>query len=431
MKKLYFLLLALVPFLGSAQPVLTLKNAIDTTLSNSFDIRIASNNLEISKVNNSLGVAGALPSVNASISDNQSLTNVNQLLNSGTEIKKSSASGNTMNSSVTASMILFNGLKVIATKERLSLLQKQSELQFNLQVQNSIATVMAKYFDIVRQKEYYKIIQNSLDVSQKKLDIITERKNVGMANDADYLQALIDVNSAQQALKSQQLVVDQTKTDLLQLMSKKKYYPYVVDDSISVDSSIQLNSILSFLIQNPQYLAAEQQIKINEQVVREVSALRYPSLRVNTGYNLNRSESAAGFTLLNQTYGPFAGLSLQIPIYNGNSYKIQKEAALFNLSNAKLQQENLLNLLTANAVKTFEAYQTTLHQLESQQKTIEFSRKLIYVVMQRFQVNQATILDVKAAQQSYELTGYQLVNLKFAAKISEIELKRLMYQLGN
>jgi outer membrane protein TolC len=431
MKKLYFLLLALVPFLGSAQPVLTLKNAIDTTLSNSFDIRIASNNLEISKVNNSLGVAGALPSVNASISDNQSLTNVNQLLNSGTEIKKSSASGNTMNSSVTASMILFNGLKVIATKERLSLLQKQSELQFNLQVLNSIATVMAKYFDIVRQKEYYKIIQNSLDVSQKKLDIITERKNVGMANDADYLQALIDVNSAQQALKSQQLVVDQTKTDLLQLMSKKKYYPYVVDDSISVDSSIQLNSILSFLIQNPQYLAAEQQIKINEQVVREVSALRYPSLRVNTGYNLNRSESAAGFTLLNQTYGPFAGLSLQIPIYNGNSYKIQKEAALFNLSNAKLQQENLLNLLTANAVKTFEAYQTTLHQLESQQKTIEFSRKLIYVVMQRFQVNQATILDVKAAQQSYELTGYQLVNLKFAAKISEIELKRLMYQLGN
>ncbi|MEI7829392.1 MAG: TolC family protein [Prolixibacteraceae bacterium] len=431
MKKLYFLLLALLPFLGIAQPVLTLKNAIDTTLSNSFDIRIASNNLEISKVNNSLGVAGGLPTVNATVSDNQSLTNVNQLLNSGTEIKKSSASGNSMTSSVTASMVLFNGLKVIATKERLSRLQKQSELQFNLQVQNSIATVMAKYFDIVRQKEYYKIIQNSLDVSQKKLDIITERKNVGMANDADYLQALIDLNSAQQALKSQQLVVDQTKTDLLQLMSKKKYYSYVVDDSIMVDASIQLNAILSFLIQNPQYLAAEQQIKVNEQVVKEVSSLRYPSLRVNTGYNLNRSESAAGFTLLNQTYGPFAGLTLQVPIYNGNAYKIQKETAVFNLNNAKLQQENLLNLLTADAVKTFESYRTTLQQLESQQKTIEFSRKLIYVVMQRFQVNQATILDVKAAQQSYELTGYQLVNLKFAAKISEIELKRLMYQLGN
>ena len=51
--------------------------------------------------------------------------------------------------------------------------------------------------------------------------------------------------------------------------------------------------------------------------------------------------------------------------------------------------------------------------------------------MQRFQVNQATILEIKAAQNSDELANYQLVNLKFAAKISEIELKRLMYQLAN
>ncbi|MFZ2404282.1 MAG: TolC family protein, partial [Methylobacter sp.] len=400
MRHIYFYLLFSLPVLCAAQPTITLKSAIDTTLINSFDIRIADNNVEISKVNNSFGVAGGLPSINASVTDNQSVTDVNQKLNSGAEIKKSSANGNTMNSSITAGVVLFNGFKVIATKERLSRLQKQSELQFNLQIQNSIAAVMAKYYDIIRQKEYFKIIQNSLDVSQKKLDIIIERKNVGMANDADYLQALIDVNTAQQALKSQQLVVDQTKMDLLQLMSQKKYYPYIVDDSITVDTSIQQNTILSYLSQNPQYLSAEQQIKINEQVVKEVNSLRYPSLKINTGYNLNRSQSDAGLTLLNQNYGPYAGLTLQIPLYNGNAYKIQKETAVLNLNNAKLQQENLLNLLTADAMKTFEAYSTTLQQLESQQINISFSRKLIYVVMQRFQVNQATILDVKAAQAS-------------------------------
>jgi outer membrane protein TolC len=280
MKNFYLYLLLFLPLLSAGQPVITLKSAIDTTLKNSFDIRIAGNNVEISKVNNSFGMAGGLPTISASVTDNQSVTNVNQKLNSGTEIKKSSASGNTMNSSVTAGMVLFNGFKVFATKERLSLLQKQSELLFNLQVQNSIAAVMAKYYDIVRQKEYLKIMQTSLDVSQKKLDIVTERKNVGMANDADYLQALIDVNTAKQSLKSQELVVQQTKMDLLQLMSRKKYYAYSIDDSIVVDKSIQLNSILSFLSQNPQYLSAEQQVKINEQVIKEVTSLRYPSLRL-------------------------------------------------------------------------------------------------------------------------------------------------------
>jgi outer membrane protein len=431
MKKLFIYLVLFLPFFGNGQVVISLKSAIDTALSHNFDIRIAGNNVEINKLNNTPGMAGALPSVNASVSDNQSLTNIYQKLNSGTEIKKNNASGNTMNSSVTAGMVLFNGFKVMATKQRLELLQAQSELQLNIQVQNSIAAVMAKYYDIVRQQEYLRIIHTSLEVSQKKLEIITTRKDVGMANDADYLQAMIDVNAAEQNVRIQELVVEQAKTDLLQLMSQKQYYPFQVSDSIVVDKSLQLNNIQAYLRQNPQYLSSEQQIRINEQIVKEVAALRYPTLKLNTGLNLNRSQSDAGFTLVNQNYGPYAGLSLLVPIYNGNTYRIQKESAMYNVNNAKLQQESLLNTLLSDAVKTYQSYSTNLQQLESQEKTIAMSSKLIQVVMQRFQVNQATILDVKAAQASYESTGYQLVNLKYATKIAEIELKRLMYQLGN
>lgn len=431
MKKIFIYIVLFLPLLGAAQTIVSLKSAIDTTLSNSFDIQIAGNNLEISKVNNTYGVAGGLPSVNINVSDNQSIINVNQELNTGVKIVKPSASGNTLNSTVTVGMVLFNGLKIKATKGRLGHLQEQGELLLNIQIQNSIATVMAKYYDIVRQQEYEKIIKTSLDVSQQKLDIVTERKNVGMANDADYLQALMDVNTAQQNLRSQQLVVEQAKTDLLQIMSKKEFYSYSVNDSIVIDRSLQLNTITSYLSKNPQYLSAEQQIKINEQAVKEVAALRYPTLRFSTGYNVNRTKNSAGLTLLNQSYGPSAGLTMAIPIYNGNAYKVQKEVAEFNLDNAKLQQESLLNSLTSTAVKTFQSYSTNLQQLDAQKNTIELSKKLINVVLQRFQVNQATILDVKAAQASYENTGYQLINLNYAAKIAEIELKRLTYQLGN
>lgn len=431
MKKIFIYIVLFLPLVGAAQPAISLKSAIDTTLSNSFDIQIAGNNLEISKINNTFGVAGGLPSVNATLSDNQSIINVNQKLNSGVEIKKPSATGNAMNSSVTVGMVLFNGLKIRATKGRLDHLQQQSELLLNIQIQNSIANVMAKYYDIIRQQEYLKIIQNSLDVSQQKLDIVTERKNVGMANDADYLQALIDVNTAQQNLKNQELAVEQTKTDLLQIMSQKQFYPFSVNDSIVVDRSLELSAITSYLSKNPQYLSAEQQIMIYEQVVKEVSALRYPTLRLNTGYSANRTQNSAGLTLLNQSYGPSAGLTMQIPIYNGNAYKVQKETAEFNVDNAKLQQESLLNTMTSTAVKTYQSYSTTLQQLDAQKKNIELSGRLIKVVLQRFQVNQATILEVKAAQASYENTGYQLINLNYAAKIAEIELKRLTYQLGN
>ena len=431
MRFLYSLWIVLMPLLTTAQISITLKSAIDTTLKNNFDIQIAANNAAINRINNTAGIAGALPSLNASITDNQSVTNVHQQLNSGSDIQKNSATGNALTSSITAGMLLYNGFRVTATRERLQLLQKQGELELNLQIQNSIASVMAKYYDIIRQTQYLKIIRTSLDVSEKKLEVVNDRKNVGMANDADYLQALIDLNAVKQNLTTQQLVLDQTKTELLQLMSIKHYYSFEVSDSIVVDKSLQLNTIIEYLEKNPQYLSSEQQVKINEQVVKEVSALRYPSLRINTGLNFNRSQSSAGLTLVNESLGPYAGLTLQVPIYNGNAYKIQKETAIYNVSNAKLQQLNLLNSLTASAINTYQSYSTTLEQLNFQANSVVLSGKLINVVMQRFRVNQATILDVKAAQASYEEAGYQLVNLNYAAKIAEIELKRLLYQLGN
>ncbi len=431
MKLLFSLLILILPVFAAAQASITLRNAIDTTLKNSFDIQIAANNVEITKINNTAGMAGGLPVVNASVVDNESSIDVYQKLNTGIEITKSAATSNVLTSSLSAGILLFNGYRVSATRERLHILQQQSQVELNLQIQNSIASVMAKYYDIVRQLEYLKIIRTLLDVSEKKLEIVSERKKAGMANDADYLQAQIDVNFGIQNLRSQELVVDQTKTELLQLMSIKNFYSYQVNDSIVVDQSIDLSSIISFLQKNPEYLSSEQQVKINEQVVKEIATLRSPSIRFNTGLNFNRSQYGAGLTLVNQTLGPYAGISLQVPIYNGNIYKIQKETAVYNVENAKLQMKSLLNALTSGALKTYQAYSTSLQQLDSQQKSLVLAGKLIHVILQQFKVNQATILDVKAAQASFENVGYQLVNIKYAAKISEIELKRLRYQLGN
>jgi outer membrane protein TolC len=213
-------------------------------------------------------------------------------------------------------------------------------------------------------------------------------------------------------------------------MAVKQFFPVTVIDTISIDKSIRKDTIINYLENNPQYLSAEQQIKINEQIVKEQRAQRYPSIRVSAGYNLNYSSSSAGFNLFTQNYGPTVGATIQIPIFNGNIYKIQQEVALYNVKNATLQKESLLTALKADAIKTYQSYESTLQQLDSQQKSYQDAGKLVNIVIQRFRLNQATILDVKAAQDSFESAGYMFVNLKYAAKVAEIELKRLIYQLS-
>jgi outer membrane protein len=430
MKKSLIYVLLLIPLKTLAQQPLTISSAIDTALKNNFDIQIARNITEITRLNNSYGNAGGLPSVNVSASNNNSVLDINQKLSTGIDITKKDVSSHSINSGITAGMVLFNGFKIIATKERLNILQNQSELQLIQQIQNTIAALMVSYYDIIRQQSYMNIIQSILGVSSKKYDIVRERYNVGMANDADLLQARMDLNLAEQDLKAQYITVEQEKINLLELMGVKQFFPVTIKDTILIDRNIREDSIINFLVNNPQYLSAEQQIKINEQIVKELRALRYPSVRISTGYNFTYNSSSGGFNLFTQNYGPTVGATLQIPIFNGTIYKTQQDVAKFNVINAELEKEALLNSLKAQAIKTFQSYESTLQQLSSQQMSYENAGKLVKLVIQRFQLNQATILDVKAAQASFENAGYMLVNLQFAAKIAEIELKRLIYTLG-
>jgi outer membrane protein TolC len=361
---------------------------------------------------------------------NSSLIDLNQKLSSGVNTVRNGVSNKSLNSGVTASMLLFNGFQVKATKARLDMLQKQSLTVLNMQIQNTIAAIMAEYYDVIRQQNYLNIIRSTIDQSSKKLEIVKNRYNVGMANEADLLQAQMDLNAAEQNLKEQQLAIGGAKTNLLQTMGVKKFSDVSVQDTIIPDRTIQKEAVIDFLDKNPLYISAEQQVKINEQIVKEKKSLRYPVIRVNGGYNYTYNSSSAGFNLFTKNYGPAVGATLAVPIFNGNISKTSQKVASLNVKNAEIERENVLHSLKADALKTLDNYSSTLQQIDSQEKNYRDATKLVNIILQRFRLNQATILEVKAAQSSFEAAANTLANLQFSAKVAEIELKRLTSELG-
>jgi outer membrane protein TolC len=226
------------------------------------------------------------------------------------------------------------------------------------------------------------------------------------------------------------MVVEQTKSDLLLAINSKEIIDFEVTDTIVIDKSVQLDLVVNYLSQNPQMLSAEQQILIDQQIVKEVSSQRYPSVKVGAGYDFYHANLNKGSIEMNQNYGPTAGITMQIPIFNGNIYKTQSDVAKIRVKNSVLEKESLLYSLTTQATKVYRSYSTALQQIESQRKNFEMTQKLVDVVMQQFNVSQATILDVKTAQSSLENAAYLLVNLMYSAKVSEIELKKLTYSLA-
>ena len=427
MKRIFFLSLLLVGFahLVQAQETLRLPDAVNIALQNSLDLKIAKNRVLADSINDHIGVAGGLPLVTSTIADNEQVTSVNQKLNTGTEIKKSNAAANNFNAGITGSILLYNGGRVVATKKRLGEQKLQSDQLLNAQVQNVLADVMTAYYDIVRQQNYIKTIDTSIAASRKQLDIVQIRQQAGLANNADLFQAQIDLNVLQQSRLAQELVIGQAKTELLRLLTLPGDSSISIVDSIVVDPSLNLSAVLSSLNKNADLQAADKQVRINELIVKETSAQRYPSIRATTGYNFSRNQAAAGNILLNQNYGPTVGVSIGIPIYNGSIFKRQQRVAGINVQNAQLQKDILYRDYSSQAIKQFQSYSNTIQQLDTALQNYNLSQKLLNLALLRFQYKQATILEVKSAQQSFEESGFRLVNLRFAAKSAEIELKRL------
>ena len=426
---LYFILL-LSSVAGNAQDILHLQDAVNIALKNSLDIQLAENDVEANTLLNNKGIAGGLPVVTASLTDNEQLSAINQKLNSGVNINRKAAATNNLNSNVSASILLYNGNRVVATKSRLAQLQKQSQSLLNSQIQDILGSVMTGYYDIVRQQSYLKTIEKSIEASRQQLEIVQTRQSVGLANNADLFQAQIDLNALLQLQISQQLIIDQAKTELLRLLTLRPDSVINIQDTILVDKTINLDQVLNNLHQNPNIIASEDQVRINELIVKETSALRYPSVRANTGFNFNRSQAAAGNFLLNQSYGPTVGISLGIPIYNGSVFNRQKKVAEIDVRNARLGNQILIRDFNSQVVKSYQTYVSTLKQLDTEQQNYLLSAQLLELALKRFQFKQATIVDVKNAQQSFEQSGFRLVNLNYAAKSAEIELKRLGNQLG-
>ena len=435
MQKNSFIILLLVLLFSqekiAAQNNLSLKEAVTIAIQNSYDIKLVENSLSIAQNNNNYGVAGGLPTVTANGTNNNTLTTINQTFpDASRNTTRNGVDGSTLNGGLSATMILFNGYRIAATKDRLESIQKQTEAVLQTQMLNTSSTVMQQYYNVIRQTAFLKTIEKSIEASEQRVAIVKTRQELGVANQADLLQSSLDLNALLQAKQNQLLVLDQVKADLYNTMVLPANSNYIFTDSIQVDQKMILSDVESKMKAHPLLQSAQQLINVNQFLEKETKALMYPTLRANTGFNYNSNKSAAGFILLNESYGPFLGFNLSIPIYAGTSNKRAYKNAQINTVSAKIQYDNTAQSLATELFKTYQNYQNSIKQTPTEIQNYEMSDALLTLVMDRFKLGEATIVDVKQAQQSFETAGFRLTSLKFSAKIAEIELKRLSNQLS-
>ncbi len=418
-------LFLIFPLISSAQKIFTRADCVKTALENSYGIKILKDSVLLSQLRYTKGWAGALPIISFAASNNFQVTDLSQqFANPANNFSRPGTSTNSTNASLNVTYTIFNGYLAKLTYQRLQELNKLSKEALNQQIQTTIANIIEKYNDIIRQQNFLISIDSNIVFDQLKLDINISKKKIGLGNETDILQSKIDLNTSIESRVNQLYLIKQLKIDLCNLMA------------IPIDTSIRISDDLEFipidiefirkkLPTSPQIQQLATQIKIATIATKQAISNAYPRLSLNTGYGFNQTNSSAGFSLLTQTFGPFVGLTLNVPIFAGGIAKSQLKMNKINLDAIQQNYNQQLALAQANIERTYLDFINYKQQIAIEENNISLTTELLKKIFEKYRIGVATIIDVEQAQQNVELSRFRLANVSYLAAFAATELARI------
>ncbi len=425
------LLLFICTMNTNAQQILSIEEALKIALENNYEIKIAANDLKMDQINNSIGNAGMLPKLTASIVDNNNLQNISQTRSDGTVNSLNNGKSNSLNYGVGLDWTVFDGMKMFAKREQLQELQKLGESELKLSILTKIGDVYGTYYDLVQQQQQLAALDSTIVISKQRLTLAQNRFSIGKASKLEVLNAQVDLNTDKVTLLKQKELLSNTKILMNQILARATKTDFKVTDIFKVDSDLKLTELSELTQkQNPQLEAEIINKRIAELQLKQVKASRYPTVKVNTGYNFVDTQSSLGFTTQSSTKGINYGFSASLNLFDGLAQRRNEKIANLAVENTKIQiEQQNLNLETQLAT-AYQTYLTNLELIQLEKTNQAIAKQNLAITLDKFHIGTITTLEFRTAQLNFVNATVRYSNAQYQAKLSEIALKELAGNLN-
>jgi outer membrane protein TolC len=424
--RLFILLLFVAVSAAIGQNTLTIDDAVSLALKNNYDISIAHNNSEIARVNNTAGNAGMLPSINANVGDNIALNQTDQKTSETPQNSINGALNNVLSAGVYLSWTLFDGGKMFVTRNKLNEIEKLGEIQYHDKILSTIFSVIVAYYDIIRQKQQLSSIQNILAYNKERVTFFQTSFDAGLTPKTNLLQAKIDLNVNLESELRQKTVITSAKRLLNRLLCRMPDDSIDAKDSISTDFVLDKSGLMEKIVSsNTNILALQKQIEIAALSIKEMEKQRLPRISVTGGYGFSQTDNTLRSPTINRVFGPQAGVSVTVPLFEGGNISRQVETARLQSSTTKTTAEDAKLQLYAEVQNLFDDFENQKQFLEMENTNLLLSKENLDISLSRLKYGQSTSLEVKTAEQSYEAAVTRLINIKYDLKVTETRIKQL------
>jgi len=418
-----------------AQSSLSLAQAIEMGLENSFQIKIAEQNLSAAQNNNNWGTAGRYPTVALQLTNGNTYTNQN---NPASFLRELSSVSTGITPAANAQVTLYNGNRVKLSKQNLDIIEAQSVKDIRIAVEDVAKNIMLAYNNVLIIQQQLDVLDEVLTLSRDRIDYQRVRQEYGQASQFNILQAqdayLADSTNFVNLTNSYQLAMQALN---FAMQAEDLSYEYTLTDKlIDATGIISLENIKASVKNNNSDL---QKAYFNQQLAQVNSniqnASKLPTVSLQGGLQYNANLASGSGTQGN-------GMTLELDAVTSNSFNgFVNVVASYNLidptrktriQNAKIQQgitdlniQNLEAVFNNQAELLFKNYQNQKALLDLSKQRVATAKRNLEISLERFKGGQISSFDYRALQVAYTNAAQAETNALFQLKNTEIEILRL------
>lgn len=417
-----------------AQPTITIEEVAQLAVQKNYDIQVARTTAATQFTDRRFIYGAFLPTINFTGSHiqnkNNSLTSYFPSANKS-DVNIYNVGSFNDNASLQLAWTIFDGTKMFATRRRLIQLAEWGDINIKNQIVNSLAATMTNFYNIVRQQEQLKAINEVMAVSLERVKLAERKLEVGTGAKPELLQAKVDLNAQRTLAVQQEILIQQIKDQMNGQLGFALPAKFEIADTIPINLTLRLEEIISGIENSNQtVLAAKKNLEVSTTAIRETQAGRLPIIQLVGAYNYGHT-SFQGLTnpfnptMQNKSYGYNYGITVSVPILNNKNVSRLVAQAYVTQSRMQAVYDQQRTLATVGTLNAFTSYENSKRILQIQEENILVAKENVAIALEGFKRGVTTFIELRTAQQSLSDAYNQLIAARFSTKASEIELMRL------
>lgn len=428
------LICTLLTFGSWSQQELSANDAVLLALKNNYDVQMADLQNSISQKNNTWSEAGAFPTVDLVVGQNNSIQDNR---NNPFTFTPGVILSQSINPSVNVNYNIFTGFAVRMSKVRLEQLQEQSANNALAVMETAVQDVLKAYYTAKLHDARTEMLREVYDISKNRVEYYELKQEYNGGNSLELMQFRNQMLTDSSNLILQKLSYTNSVRNLLLLMNDTVTVPedvvlvdpfdigeVLIDDEIAMESMLANNKNLK-----NQYINIELQ-KTNTEIQK---SFLYPTLSFQLGANpsWNRFEEIQDNLLSAQTQNLvyYGNLSLRYSLFNNWKSKRAVEVSKIQEEIAEISTKSMEVTLTNTLKNLIELYEVRNQLVGISEQNLEYAEKSFELAEDRFKRGSINSIDLATIQSNYRNTLIQHYENIYNRMDTYLEIYRMTGQL--